>query len=40
MTVNEALKLWDYQGKSVALWYDSSFERGMKLFYTRMKSGM
>lgn len=31
MTVNEALKLWDYQGKSVALWYDSPFERGMKL---------
>ena len=31
MTVNEALKLWDYRGKSVALWYDSPFERGMKL---------
>ena len=31
MTVNEALKLWDYRGKSVALWYDSPFEQGMKL---------
>lgn len=31
MTVNEALKLWDYQGESIALWYDSPFERGMKL---------
>ena len=31
MTVSEALKLWDYRGKSIALWYDSPFERGMKL---------
>lgn len=31
MTVNEALKLWDYREKSIALWYDSPFERGMKL---------
>lgn len=31
MTVNEALKMWDYRGKSIALWYDSPFEQGMKL---------
>ena len=33
MTVNEALKLWDYRDFGVALWYNSSSAREMELLY-------
>lgn len=33
MTVNEALKLWDYQDFGVALWYNSGSAREMELLY-------
>lgn len=33
MTVNEALKLWDYRDFGVALWYNSDSAREMELLY-------
>lgn len=33
MTVNEALKLWDYRDFGIALWYNSDSAREMELLY-------
>ena len=33
MTVNEALKLWDYRDFGIALWYNSGSAREMELLY-------
>ena len=33
MTVNEALKLWDYRDFGIALWYNSDSVRGVELLY-------
>lgn len=33
MTVNEALKLWDYRDFGIALWYNSGSAREVELLY-------